>query len=82
MLAVLLIFLANRGLRNLARNYLEYRSLTKHKSELKLEREALRSELKTVKTSAYIERAARKGLGVAKPGEKIYLFPPPKEEGK
>ena len=83
LLAVLFIFLlANRGFRNLARNYREYKRLDKCKAELKLDQETLRSRLKTVKDSAYIEQAARNGLGVIKPGEKVYLFPPPKEEDK
>ncbi len=82
MLAGLLIFfLSNSGLRNMVRKYLEYRRLMKHKADLTLEQEALQSQLKVVKTSAYVEREAFK-LGLARPGVLVYQFPPPKEEDK
>ncbi|HAH31114.1 MAG TPA: hypothetical protein DCL44_02245 [Elusimicrobia bacterium] len=80
--ALALTVLSSRGLRNLVKNYLEYRRLERRQIELKLERIKLEENLKTVKNSAYIEQAARKELGLARTGELEYRFPPPKESDK
>ncbi len=53
----------------------------KHKAEIILDREVLRTQLIPVKDKTYIEREART-LGYAQPGEIIYQFTPPKEEDK
>lgn len=82
MAALALTVLSSRGLRNLVKNYLEYRRLERRQIELKLERIKLEENLKTVKNSAYIEQAARKELGLARTGELEYRFPPPKESDK
>lgn len=49
----------------------ELDSLTVRKQELEIEKQRLE------KDSAYIERVARKELGMAKPGEKVFRFVPP-----
>ena len=79
---IILAVLSSRGLRNLVKNYLEYRRLERRQIELKLERIKLEENLKIVKNGAYIERAARKELGLARSGELEYRFTPPKESDK
>ena len=79
---IILAVLSSRGLRNLVKNYLEYRRLDHRQAELKLERIKLEENLKIVKDGAYIEHAARKELGLARAGELEYRFPPPKESDK
>ncbi|MCX5784078.1 MAG: septum formation initiator family protein [Elusimicrobia bacterium] len=79
---IILAVLSSRGLRNLVKNYLEYRRLEHRQIELKLERIQLKENLKIVKDGAYIEQAARKELGLARTGELEYRFPPPKDGDK
>ena len=74
--------LSSRGLRNLIKNYLEYRRLEHRQSELKLERVKLEKNLKNVKNGTYIEQAARKELGLARAGELEYRFTPPQESDR
>jgi cell division protein FtsB len=52
----------------------ELDSLTQRKAELEVEKVRLQ------KDSAYIERVARKELGMAKPGEKVFRFMVPVEK--
>jgi len=47
-------------------------SLTQRKRELQVEKARLERD------SAYIERVARKDLGMARPDEKVFRFVPPK----
>ncbi|HAT71812.1 MAG TPA: hypothetical protein DCS63_03245 [Elusimicrobia bacterium] len=84
-LAILLlaaVLLGNRGFRSLVRNYLEYRRLNAEKAGLELQREGLERQLKEVGEKPAIEQAARKELGLIRPEETEYRFPPPKESDK
>ena len=84
-LAILLlaaVLLGNRGFRNLVRNYLEYRRLNAEKAGLELQRKDLERQLKEVGEKPAIEQAARKELGLIRPEETEYRFPPPKESDK
>jgi len=81
---VILILLAafllgNRGFRGLVRNALEYRRLEKQKLALELERKNLESSLRDSKDPERIERTARRELGLIRPKEIEYRFPPPKK---
>jgi cell division protein FtsL len=51
----------------------ELDSLTRRKRDLQVERSRLERD------SAYIERVARKELGMARPDEKVFRFVPPKD---
>jgi cell division protein FtsB len=84
-LAILLlaaVLLGNRGFRNLVRNYLEYRRLGAEKAALELQRADLEKQLKAVGEKPAIEQAARRELGLIRPEETEYRFPPPKESDK
>ena len=48
-------------------------SLTRRKRDLQVEKSRLERD------SAYIERVARKELGMARPDEKVFRFVPPKD---
>lgn len=52
----------------------ELDSLTVRKQELEIEKQRLQND------SAYIERVARKELGMAKPGEKVFRFVQPSQK--
>jgi cell division protein FtsB len=73
------LLLGNRGFRNLVSNYREYRHLQARRAELEGQRSGLREQLKAVKENPAVERAARKELGLIRPGETEYRFPPPKD---
>ncbi|OGR44101.1 MAG: hypothetical protein A2X35_12955 [Elusimicrobia bacterium GWA2_61_42] len=84
-LAILLlaaVLLGNRGFRNLVRNYREYRHLKAEKSSLELQRKRLEQQLKEVGEKPAIEQAARRELGLIRPEETEYRFPPPKDSDK
>jgi cell division protein FtsB len=79
-LALLAAFLLlNRGARSLVRNSLEYRKLQKQKAALELEKTRLEKDLKAIKAPGNIEKTARKELGMNRPDEIEYRFPPPKK---
>ncbi len=79
--AIVLFLFANRGFRNLVRNYLELSRLRKQRSSLEQEKVSIKKELDLLKNeNGYIEKAARKELGLRKPGEIEYRFPPPKAQ--
>jgi len=64
-------------LMGLKRDAYEQQRLT---DSLGLRREELRAEKKLLLTdSSYMEKAARRELGMAKPGEKVYRFLKPRE---
>jgi len=75
LLAVFLV--ANRGLRSLIRNYLEFRRLEKQKIELETEKLGLEKDLRAMKAPGQIEHTARKELGLIRPDEIEYRFRPP-----
>ena len=60
--------------REKARMEADLDSLTERKRELQVEKARLERD------SAYIERVARKELGMARPDEKVFRFVPPKNE--
>jgi len=76
------VLLGNRGFRTLAKNYLEYRRLSAEKARLELQRGELEKQLKEVGEKPAIEQAARTDLGLIKPDETEYRFPPPKDSDK
>ena len=73
------VLLGNRGFRSLVRNYLEYRNLKAEKARLEGQRLDLQKQLREVGEKPAIEQAARTGLGLIRPDEIEYRFPPPKE---
>lgn len=81
-LALAALLLGNRGFRNLIKNYAEYRRLTSEKSGLELQRKDLEKQLRDVGEKPAIEEAARKELGLLRPDETEYRFPPPKGPDK
>ncbi|HBA61124.1 MAG TPA: hypothetical protein DCZ92_09955 [Elusimicrobia bacterium] len=81
-LVAALILLGNRGFRNLLNNYREYRTLMSRKAELETQRSDLAKRLKETNAQPAVEQAARSELGLIKPGETVYRFPPPKESDK
>ncbi|MBI4350939.1 MAG: septum formation initiator family protein [Elusimicrobia bacterium] len=81
-LALAVILLGNRGFRSLVRNYREYRRLRSEKTQLELQRVDLEKKLAEISRKPAIEQAARKELGLIKPDETEYRFPPPKESDK
>ncbi|MBI5744474.1 MAG: septum formation initiator family protein, partial [Elusimicrobia bacterium] len=66
----------------LAKNDLEYRRLNTEKTALERQRGELERQLKEVGEKPAIERAARTRLGLVRPGETEYRFPPPKDSDK
>lgn len=81
-LALAAILLGNRGFRSLLRNYTEYRKLRAEKVLLERQHEKLEEQLKATGEKAAVEKAARTGLNLIRPGETEYSFPPPKESDK
>jgi len=82
-LVLLAVFLlANRGFRGLVRNSLEYRRLKNQKIALDAEKVRLGNTLRTMKEPGRIEETARKELGLIRPNEIEYRFPPPKKDDK
>lgn len=77
LLSLAVFLLANRGFRSLIKNYLEFRRLKNQKIELESEKLSLEKGLKTMKEPGQIEHTARKELGLIKPDEIEYRFPPP-----
>jgi cell division protein FtsB len=59
--------------REKARMEADLDSLTRRKRDLQVEKSRLERD------SAYIERVARKELGMARPDEKVFRFVPPKD---
>ncbi|MCM2267427.1 MAG: septum formation initiator family protein [Elusimicrobiales bacterium] len=76
------VLLGNRGFRSLVRNYLEYRRLNAEKAMLERQRVDLERQLKEVGEKPAIEQAARTELGLIRPEETEYRFPPPKDSDK
>jgi cell division protein FtsB len=81
-LALAAILLGNRGFRTLIKNYAEYRRLNTEKARLEFQQKDLEKQLKAAGEKPAIEQAARKELGLIKPDETEYRFPPPKESDK
>ena len=81
-LLLALVLLGNRGFRTLVKNYMEYRRLSAEKVRLERQRGELEKQLKEVGEKPAIEQAARTGLGLIKPDETEYRFPPPKDPDK
>ncbi|HNW43092.1 MAG TPA: septum formation initiator family protein [Elusimicrobiales bacterium] len=81
-LALAFILLGNRGFRNLIANYREYRVLTAKKLKLEGQRAQLAKQLKNIGENPAVEQAARRELGLIRPGETEYRFPPPKDSDK
>ena len=81
-LALAALLLGNRGFRSLIRNYREYSRLKTEKAQLELQRRDLGKKLEEINKKPAIEQAARTELGLIKPDETEYRFPPPKESDK
>jgi len=81
-LALAVLLLGNRGFRSLVKNYREYRRLKTEKTQLELQRGDLEEKLKEMSKTPAVEQAARRELGLIKPDETEYRFPPPKESDK
>jgi cell division protein FtsB len=81
-LALAAILLGNRGFRSLIKNYKEYRQLRTEKTRLETQRKDLEIKLEEINKKPAIEQAARRELGLIKPDETEYRFPPPKESDK
>ncbi|OGS14479.1 MAG: hypothetical protein A2285_00690 [Elusimicrobia bacterium RIFOXYA12_FULL_57_11] len=81
-LALALVLLGNRGLRNLVASYREYRNLAARKMQLEAQRAELTKQLKAIGENPAVEQAARRELGFIRPGETEYRFPPPKDGEK
>ena len=81
-IALAAVLLGNRGFRRLVQNYMEYRRLAAHKAQLELQRKDLELQLREVKEKPAVEHAARTQLGLIRPEETEYRFPPPKESDK
>ena len=81
-LALAALLLGNRGFRSLVRNYREYSRLKTEKAQLELQRGTLETKLQEISKKPAIEQAARAELGLIKPDETEYRFPPPKESDK
>lgn len=81
-LLLALVLLGNRGFRTLVKNYMEYRRLSAEKVRLERQRGELEKQLKDVGEKPAIEQAARTDLGLIKPDETEYRFPPPKDSDK
>jgi cell division protein FtsB len=81
-LTLALILLGNRGFRSLVASYREYRTLTARKLELEAQRSELAKQLKNIGENPAVEQAARRELGLIRPGETEYRFPPPKKSDK
>ena len=79
LLLLAVFLLSNRGFRGLVRNSLEYRRLKKEKAALELEKISLETDLSTVKAPGMVEQTARRKLGLLRPNEIEYRFPPPKK---
>ena len=79
LLAAMALFLfTNQGFRKLVRNYMELRRLNKLCLSLEQEKVSIKTQLDLLDSQdIYIEKAARKELGLIKPGEIEYRFPPP-----
>ncbi len=73
------VLLGNKGFRSLVRNYLEYRRLGAEKASLERQQQDLRRQLREVGEKPAIEQAARTELGLIRPDETEYRFPPPKD---
>lgn len=72
---VLLIFFGNSGSRRLARRYFEIYKLKGELEQLKKENMLLKKEVYLLQNDPlYIERIARKELGLIAPGEIEYRF--------
>ncbi|OIO02883.1 MAG: hypothetical protein COX65_08075 [Elusimicrobia bacterium CG_4_10_14_0_2_um_filter_56_8] len=76
------LLLGNCGFRSLLTNYREHRRLSLEKARLELQRAELEKELKEIGKKPAIEQAARRELGLIRPEETEYRFPPPGESGK
>lgn len=81
-LALAALLLGNRGFRSLVKNYREYRRLSSEKTQLELQRADLEKKLAEISRKPAIEQAARKELGLIRPDETEYRFPPPKGSDK
>jgi len=78
--AIALFLIANQGFRTLVRNYLELTRLKKQQIVLEKDKVELKKQLELLNTrDIYVERIARKELGLIKPGETEYRFPPPEK---
>src|SRR5690348_6495610 len=80
LLALHVVFGAN-GMKVYQKKRSEYRTLEKNLDDLKKQNEALAEQIRALKSDpAAIEKEAREQLRYAKPGEVIYLLPPPKPD--
>ena len=77
--SALLFVLGARGLHSVGRNYWELRDAGKELASLELESDQLDIQLVRIKgDKEYLERIARRDLGMMKAGEIEYRFDPPK----
>lgn len=70
--------IGNRGLRGLVTNALALRQSEHQLKAVQRERVRIQAEIDSLKSTRGLEAAARRQLGMQKPGEVEYRFPPPK----
>ncbi|MBI4051688.1 MAG: septum formation initiator family protein [Elusimicrobia bacterium] len=76
-LVVLALFFGNKGFRSLVRNYMELKKVQKEWSSLKQEEADLQEKIQLAShQDSYIEKLARRELGLIKKGELEYRFKP------
>ncbi len=68
------------SIKNIVSLKMEQQELRKQQAELKLEKDRLNKELKSVHDENYIEKQARTQLNMIKPGEILYLTDKSKKE--
>lgn len=78
-LAAAILLLVNPGFRSLVSNKIELFKMGKKMSALKTETEGLKKLAAETARTESVEYNARKELGMLKPGEIEYRFPPPPE---
>ena len=68
----------DRGYMEMRRRRDAYAQMQREVAQLQAENRSLQTDISALKTDPYvIEKLAREKLGYARPGEVIYLFPPP-----
>ena len=78
-----LVLVGQRGFRRLLANALELRRLKREYASLQAQEAELSERIRKLKTSdAALEGAARRELGLRRPGEVEYRFTPPKDPAK
>lgn len=75
---VLILLIGNRGFRSLVANSLTLRESVRELDAVQREQVRIQAEIDSLRNGHGLEAAARRQLGMQKPGEIEYRFPPPK----